>query len=134
MSKENVTLLRELTSEWNRDWDSGDLTVQPEHWDPQVEFLPLRAATEGPYRGISGIEAFVADTSETFDKFEFRTEFEDLGDQVLVWGTIHVRAKGSGLETDIPMGGLYEFREGKIVRWEDFGSKEKALEAAGLQE
>jgi hypothetical protein len=65
---------------------------------------------------------------------QFRTEFEDLGDQVLVWGTIHVRAKGSGLETDIPMGGLYEFREGKIVRCEDFGSKEKALEAAGLQE
>jgi len=24
-----------------------------------------------------------------------------------------------------------EFRNGKIVRWKDFGSKQKALEAAG---
>jgi hypothetical protein len=27
---------------------------------------------------------------------------------------------------------LFEFRDGKIVRWEDFGSREKALEAAAL--
>jgi ketosteroid isomerase-like protein len=134
MSEENVSLLRELESEWNRDWDSGGLTVRPEHWDPQVEFRPRRAATEGPYRGISGIEAFVSDTIETFDRFEFHTQFEDLGDRVLAWGTIHVRARSSGLETDIPIGGLYEFRDGKIVRWEDFGSKDKALEAAGLSE
>jgi len=45
-----------------------------------------------------------------------------------------LRAKGSGIETDIPVGGVFEFRDGKIVRWEDFGSKEKALDAAGLAE
>jgi hypothetical protein len=38
------------------------------------------------------------------------------------------------LETDIETGGLFDFRDGKIVRWEDFGSKEKALEAAGMSE
>jgi hypothetical protein len=27
-----------------------------------------------------------------------------------------------------------DFRNGKIVRWEDFGSKEKALEAAAAAE
>jgi hypothetical protein len=55
-----------------------------------------------------------------------------LGDSVLAWGTIHVRARGSGVETDIETGGLFEFKEGKIIRWEDFGSRERALEAAGL--
>ena len=29
---------------------------------------------------------------------------------------------------------IIEFRDVKIVRWEDFGSKDKALEAAGLSE
>jgi ketosteroid isomerase-like protein len=134
MSEENVALLRELESEWHREWDSGEVSVRPEHWHPDVEFLPRRTATEGAYRGISGIEAFVADTIETFEKFEFQVELEDLGDQVLAWGTIHVRARGSGLETDIPIGGLYGFRDGKIVRWEDFGSKDVALEAAALSE
>jgi hypothetical protein len=47
---------------------------------------------------------------------------------------IHVRARGSGIETDIPTGGIFDFRDGKIVRWEDFGSKEKALRAAGIEE
>jgi hypothetical protein len=48
-------------------------------------------------------------------------------------GEIHLRAKGSGIETDIPFGGLVEFLDGKIVRWEDFGSKDKALKAVGLE-
>jgi hypothetical protein len=30
------------------------------------------------------------------------------------------------IETDIESGGVFEFRESKIVRWEDFGSRDKA--------
>ena len=52
----------------------------------------------------------------------------------MAWGNVHVRARGSGIETNIPAGAVLEFRDGKIVRWEDFGSKEKALEAVGLTE
>ncbi len=51
----------------------------------------------------------------------------------MVWGTLHVRARGSGIETDIPTGAILEFRDGKIARWEDFGSKDKTLEAVGLE-
>jgi hypothetical protein len=40
----------------------------------------------------------------------------------------------SGIETDIPTGAIVEFRDGKILRWEDFGSKEKAREAPGVPE
>ena len=99
-----------------------------------MEFLPIRAATEGAYRGLAGIEGFVSDTLEVFDKFEMNLELADLGERVLAWGTIHVRASSSEIETDIESGGLFEFREGKIVRWEDFGSKDLALKAAGSQE
>ena len=35
---------------------------------------------------------------------------------------------------DIPTGGVMEFRDDKIVRWEDFGSKQTALKAVGLEE
>jgi hypothetical protein len=34
----------------------------------------------------------------------------------------------------IPSGGIFDLRAGKITRWQDFGSKEKALEAVGLSE
>jgi ketosteroid isomerase-like protein len=127
MSEGDVELLRRLQEAWNR----GEEVNLADYYDPDVEFVPLRAATEGEYRGFAGIESFLRDTREIFEDFRFDYEFEDLGDRVLAWGTIHVRAKGSGLETDIPTGGIFDFRNGKIVRWEDFGSREKALEAAG---
>ena len=130
MSQENVELLRSLQDDWNR----GDTTVDPERIHPDLEYLPRRAATEGAYRGLAGLESFIADTLEVFEKFELHTEFADLGERVLSWGHIHVRARGSGIETDIEIGGVYEFRDGKVVRWEDFGSKDKALEALGLSE
>jgi SnoaL-like protein len=130
MSEENVKLLEAMQSAWNR----GEPLPTADTFHPDVEFYPRRAATEGAYLGVAGIDRFLADTGEVFDKFEMHHEFEDLGDRVLAWGTIHVRARGSGVETDIPTGGLFEFSDGKVVRWEDFGSRERALEAAGVSE
>jgi hypothetical protein len=130
MSRENVELLREVQGAWNR----GDPLIPAESFHHDVEFVPLRAATEGGYHGRLGIDRFVEETREVFDKFETHYQYEDLGDRVLAWGTIHVRARGSGVEIDIETGGLFEFKEGKIIRWEDFGSRERALEAARLRE
>ena len=89
----------------------------------------LRLAVREPI-GIAGIERFRADTEQTFGRFELVY----LGDRVLAWGTIEVQAAQSGIEMSIPTGGLVEVRGGLIVRWEDFGSKENALQAAGLAE
>jgi limonene-1,2-epoxide hydrolase len=125
-----VELARSLQDDWNR----GDTTVDADRLHPDLEFLPLRAATEGAYRGLAGFESFIADTLEVFEKFEMHYEFADLGERVLAWGHIHVRARGSGIETDVETGGVFDFRDGKIVRWQDFGSKDKALEAVGLAE
>jgi hypothetical protein len=130
MSEENVEIVRRL----QRDWNAGGMTVTEETFHPDVAFLPRRAATEGVFQGLSGIETFVADTAGVFDKFEMHFEFADFGERVLAWGNIHVRAKQSGIETDIESGGWFEFRDGRIVRWEDFGSKREALKAAGLSE
>jgi limonene-1,2-epoxide hydrolase len=130
MSQENIELVRSLQEDWNR----GDTTVAVDKFHPDLEFLPLRAATEGAYHGLAGFQTFVADTLEVFEKFEMHYKFADLGERVLAWGYIHVRARGSGIETDIESGGVFEFRDGKVVRWEDFGSKDKALEAVGPSE
>ena len=120
----------------SEDWRRGEISEATirSAYHPDVEFIPLRAATEGVYRGIAGIERFVADTQEVFEKFEPHFQLRDLGDRVLAWGAIHVRARQSGVDMEIAMGGLYEFRDGRIVRWEDFGSKAAALKAVGLEE
>jgi ketosteroid isomerase-like protein len=130
MSRENVDVVRRLLEAQERD----DLPAALECLDPDVDWIPLRAATEGSYRGLEGVEKFYADTRENFEVFEPHFELSALGDRVLAWGTIHVRGSGSGVETDIPTGGVFDVRDGRIVRWQDFGSKEKALEAVGLSE
>jgi hypothetical protein len=68
MSQKNVELVRSLQDDWNR----GVTAVDSDRFHPDLEFLPLRAATEGTYRGLAGFESFVADTLEVFEKFEMR--------------------------------------------------------------
>ena len=132
MSQKNVELVRRAVDELN----SGERSEERIRavWHRDAEFLPRRSAIEGGYRGIEGFERWIADTDETFETFEQHYELIDLGERVVAWGTVHVQARGSGIETEIPAGAVLEFRDGKIVRWEDFGSKEKALEAVGLAE
>lgn len=126
MSQQNVQLAASIVDRWN----DGELFI-PDAYDPQIEWLPHRSGTEGAYRGIEGMKRFAEDTREHFDLFELRYELEDLGEQVLGWGTVHFRAKQSGIESEVPFGALVSFRGGKILRFEDLGSKEAALEAAG---
>ena len=127
MSQENVELVASTIDRWN----SGEWVV-PDAYDPELEWIPHRSVTEGAYHGIEGIERFAEDTREMFDRFELRYELLDLGETVLCWGTVHFRARLSGIESDIPFGGLVTFRGVRIQRWEDLGSKEVALQAAGL--
>jgi hypothetical protein len=132
VSQENVDLLRRLNDGMSR----GEMNEMDfrSFFHPDVEFVPLRAATEGAYHGISGIERFVTDTDETFEKFEPHFEYLDLRERVLVWGTIHVGARQSGIDTDIPVGAVVEFRDGKVVRLQAFDSKKNAFKAVGLEE
>jgi ketosteroid isomerase-like protein len=131
MSEANLQLARRVFDE--PDLGDTDETELRSVFHPDVEFLPRRSGTEGAYRGIDGIAKFVADTREVFERFEVHYELLDLGERALAWGKISLRARASGIETDVSMGGIFEFRDGKIVRWEDFGSKERALEVMGLE-
>lgn len=128
MSREQVETVREFIEAGVRD----DLEAMLACLHPEVEMLPLRASTEGAFLGHEGWKRFRADTWSHYVKFEPRYELRDLGDGVLGFGVILVRGMGSGVEMEVPSAGIFQFRDGLIVRWEDFGSKERALEMAGL--
>ena len=115
--------------------DRGDMEAFLRHVDEDVVWIAARSAVEGAYVGHDGMRKFFADNDENFEVFEpdFR-EVRDLGDRILVVGTIHIRGRGSTVETDIPVAGVFTFKHGKLVRWEDFRDRELALEAAGLRE
>ena len=132
MSEENVEAFREFVAAWER----GDTEAALRLTHPDGTFEPLRAQIQGAYRGHSGMRAFWADTTENFESFHLDyTDIRDLGDdRVLAIGTIHVRGKGSGVETDIPTAGIATYRQGMLFHWKDFGERPAALEAAGLSE
>ena len=49
-------------------------------------------------------------------------------------GRFRMRGKGSGAETETPIGTVIDFKNGKASRVETYLDPEAALEAAGLSE
>ncbi len=127
MSRENVEVVRAWIEHFARTGEH-DLGL----FDPGVEWVPLRAAIEGAYHGHAGMLAFQAQTSEAWEKYDLDFEMRDLGEHVLVWGTVRTRAKSSGIEMDGQLATIMEFRGGKIARGRTFGSQDEALKAVGL--
>jgi ketosteroid isomerase-like protein len=131
MSQENVDLFLEGTEAISR----GDVDTVLDGASEDVVWIAARSAVEGTYHGHEGLRRFLADNAESFELFEPAfDEVRDLGDRVLAVGTFRIRARGSGVETDFPVAGIATYREGKLVRWEDFRERHLALEAAGLRD
>jgi ketosteroid isomerase-like protein len=132
MSQENVEIVRELAEAVNR----RDLNWLVAHADEELEFIPLRAGTEGAFRGPEGLRRFIEDTQESFDVFEVSLDdLRAVGEQAVVgWGTLRIRGRGSGIETEVTTAAVARLRDGRLLRFKDYGDKGKALEAAGLSE
>jgi ketosteroid isomerase-like protein len=102
--------------------------------DEETVFEPLRAQTEGVFLGPVGMRRFLADTAEAFDLFKASyPDIRDLGGgRLLAIGTLRVRGRTSGVESDVPLAVVAEFRDGVLVRFKDYGDARLALEAAGF--
>jgi ketosteroid isomerase-like protein len=131
MSQENVERFWEGIDALRRQ----DVDAILDDMSEDVVWIPGRSAVEGTYHGHAGLRRFLADTAENFEVFEPGfDEVRDLGDRVLAIGRFRLRARGSGVDTDFPVAGIATYRDGKLIRWEDFRERHLALEAAGLSE
>jgi ketosteroid isomerase-like protein len=131
MSHQNIATFSRLVEALNR----ADIDAILPLVSDDVVFITARSALQGPYLGHAGARDFLADNAQSFELFRMEVgEVRDLGDELLVVGTIRIRGRGSGVETDIPVGGIARFADGKVTRWEDFSDRRRALKAAGLSE
>jgi len=132
MSAENVELFHRVNAAVNR----GDVEWAVRHSTEDVVIVAARSAVEGAFVGHEGVRKFFADNATNFDVFLGRyDDVRDIGeDRVLAIGTIHIRGRGAGVETDIPAAGIATYRDGKLTRWEDFRERRLALKAVGLAE
>jgi len=133
MSEENVELTMQATDAFNRRDVKASIALWDEEgvWSPAIETL-----TEGrrTYRGHAEIRQYYRDLAE----FAVETHVEwsdvrDLGDQVLCLGRFSMKFV-SGAELEQEVGGIYTWRNGKLLELRPYMSKAEALEAAGLSE
>jgi ketosteroid isomerase-like protein len=137
MSQENVEIARRLHVEFNRTFNEGKADLF-DHLDPDVEWIPMTSVLEGiHFRGHDGVRQWLEDMKRDWEVFETRpVEFHDLGDdRVLSLGTWRAIGRGSGVELSFEQAAwLGHYRDGKLFRLETFTERERAFEAAGVDE
>jgi uncharacterized protein len=132
MSQADIETLRagyEAAS--RRDWDAALRTVHPDFELTTADRDPLA----GTYRGHEDVTRIFEDMLEPFEEAVVEPqEFFERGDRIAVFVLARLRPMGSSATIEIRIGHLWTMRDGKAVRCEIFAQRERALEAAGLNE
>ena len=133
MSQEDVEIVRSAPTAL---WDHGvDALVEFLH--PEINWRAMEGAPDdvGEMQGTEAARRYLEDWFETFDDFTtIPEELLDAGEDRVV-GVLHVSgcAKLSGITTELRYAALYTLRDDKIARIREYGDREEALEAAGLE-
>jgi hypothetical protein len=61
-----------------------------------------------------------------------QAEARAVGDQTISFGELIGKGRASGLEVQVPLTWVGDWRDGKLVRLVTYTSREEALEAVGL--
>ena len=131
MSQEKRELLRPVLAGWAEGnfWGGAELMA------PDVTF---RAAPPANFvaHGLEETARQMLDVLAHWSDYRIEAEeLEDLGeDSVLVVGRQHGSGKLSGAEVDYPIFVVWKFRENEVIGVYLEGTRDAALEAAGLRE
>ena len=102
---------------------------------PEVEFLPILAALEGPaYAGRSGVRRWLRSLELDWKVFETRLErVFDFGTSALGLGGWHAVGRTSGVELEAGGGAwLARMHDGRVGWWRSYTDWREALEAGGI--
>jgi ketosteroid isomerase-like protein len=123
---DNVDLVRRLWSAFER----GGISAVLEIVDPDVEWQPYGGGGV-VYYGHDGLRAYMNERRARNEEADARlySAFAK-GDAVVARGEVQIKS-AQGIVTMQP-GWLYEFRDGKLVRFRGFPTQAAALRAAGL--
>ncbi len=133
MSQENVEAFKRGIAAWNRE----DIDATLEVFDPEVEWRPavprLLGGGTAVYRGRHDVREWLQELDETIAELRIEiSEIRDLGERVLAVGQLRRHGRESGAEVESPIGYVVEFKNGKVIRIDDYLEPKEALEAAGL--
>jgi ketosteroid isomerase-like protein len=127
---QNVEILRRAIDHLNE-------TGEPD-WDLYDPELVWTTRPDGPARitrhGLEGLREGIESLRGVWSQMRLEiVEVIESGDTVVVVLREYLRAN-SGVDLEVTEGWANWIRDGRLVRIEQHGSKEEALEAAGLRE
>jgi ketosteroid isomerase-like protein len=126
MSQENVESFKRGVDAWNRD----DFETWLDQFDPDLEWFALMETFRGHAGARQAWESFKGDA-------RLRVRFDDirdLGESVLALGELELEGASTRLRFGSELAQWATYRDGKLVRFQDFPTHAEALEAAGLAE
>ena len=127
----------ELVREAYRTLNSGDdeAVLRLAASDVEIEASGLML-DQGTYRGHDGVRTYWEDLRKVWgDTLRSHPhEFVEHEDRVLVVARTSVTGESSGVTIDALVAHVWTIRDGKIVRFQTFASRDEALEAAVPEE
>jgi ketosteroid isomerase-like protein len=133
VSERNIELARRLVEAYN----ARDVEAYIACHDPSIEFYSAFAAVSGGvYHGHDGVRRFFQDMEDAWGR-DIRIEPEtyfDLREQVLAYYVLHGRGQNSGVEVAMPNAAVVTWREGLVVYFRAYTSREDALRDLGVSE
>ena len=135
---QNVEVLREVYELLNTHFaelKGGDLDALLVFFDPDVVIEVVDAPDPATYHGHDGVRRWFNDALGVWRAV--RVEAEDVresGEWTVALLRAHLRGEASGVEVELPLAALHQFRNGRIVRDRVYLNRAEALEAVGLGE
>ena len=129
MSQENVRVVEAAYEALT----SGGLDAIADYWADDIEWRTMRASWYGKAAG----RAYLKELLDLFDDFSTEPiEFIDgAGGRVVLYLRYGRRSKLSGIAVPPEYFAIVlKIRDGKIAQGVEYGTREEALEAAGLRE
>jgi ketosteroid isomerase-like protein len=117
-------------------WKARDFDALLDLSDPEIfaELTLPPGDSRRSYRGHEEIRSFLRDGDETYEHFKAEPQAFAVGStgRVFAEGSVSYKTPGARGMTSVAYW-VCEVRDGKIVSWQSFSDRRRALAAAGLE-
>jgi len=127
--EQNIEMVRQAFEAYARD---GVAVVMP-LLDPQVEvYSPPGIANSGLFHGVEGYRAWTDAWFEAWDEFEIDPQKVEAVGETCVIAVCHQRGvgKSSGIAVEQTMVYMWDFQDGRIIRFHLYMDRDEAVAAA----
>jgi ketosteroid isomerase-like protein len=121
----NADIVRRLYEAFNR----RDTPATRELMDPEIQWVnPEDAVEPGIRQGFDQYQDALGRVRDIFRDAKIEVDrLVESGDRVAAAVRMHVRARGSGLETEVRQSHMWTLRAGRAIRFEWFSDPDRAL-------